>query len=113
LLRKAEKKAGHEELVKLLPSEVSNGVGMGVVTTVTEGAVDVDTPGVELGALVSVLITGLLDGSVSADEVIVLCDEDVDDDEGGVEVEAMVVGTTLSPTCLLSRCMSCCLGGRP
>ena len=60
LPRKVEKNEGHEELVKLLPTDVSKGVGRGVVMTVTEGAVDVETPGVDPRVPVAVLIT---DGS--------------------------------------------------
>jgi hypothetical protein len=111
LLRNVEKKSGQEELVKLLPIEVSKGVGIGVVITVTDGAVEVDTPAVGEPADVSVLISTAV--SVDAEEVIVESEDDDEDVLTGdeVDVEEIVVGTTLSPTCRRSRYVFGLAGG--
>lgn len=92
--------------MKLLPTEVSKGVGIGVVITVTEAAVDVETPGMRLGALVAVLISeavsieAVFSGVGEGEEVMMGVEESEDVED---EVAGNVVGTTLSPTCLLSK----------
>lgn len=58
LARNVEKKDGQEDCVKLLPREVSNGEGSGVVTTVMEGDIEVDTTVGERLVSVSVAIAG-------------------------------------------------------
>jgi len=112
LLRKLEKKVGQDEVVKLVPIEVSNGEGRGVVTTVTEGLIEVETAVPEIAVEVSVAMAN----EVAAAEEVVEEEEDVVEaaPESDVEVAssmlvATLVGTTLS--CLRWMCMSRIKGG--
>jgi hypothetical protein len=107
LPRNVEKNCGHDGPVKLLPIEVSKGVGSAVVITLTEGAVEVETAEADSAVLVSVVVVAGAEVVVSSEaSVVVVGSEEV------VEVvvdSAIVVGTTLSlspslsPTCLFAR----------
>ena len=91
LERKFVKKAGQEAEVKLLPIEVSNGDGSGVVMTVIEGEESED---VEVGVSVSAL-----EDSDVEDE-----DSAVEDVEGSEEVD---VGSAASDEELVLSKRSC------
>jgi hypothetical protein len=92
LLRKVEKNDGQEDCVKLLPREVSKGEGSGVVTTVMEGDIEVDTTVGERFVSVSVAIAGAEVVSTPAD----VDGADVMDDVDDVSDSETVMGTTSS-----------------
>ena len=104
LARKVEKNDGQDDWVKLLPREVSNGEGSGVVTTVMEGDIEVDTTVGERFVFVSVAIAGAEVVSAAADDGA----EVMDDDDASSET---VVGTTLSSSCRLGMYTSRLEGG--
>jgi hypothetical protein len=86
LLRKVLKKSGQLWAVKLLPREVSNGTGIGVVMTVADGEV-------------AVLVVELADSDATdVPEIEVVDDESVDDDS---ETDVVEVGSTSSELVVL------------
>ena len=95
MLRKFEKKVGQDEAVKLLPIEVSKGEGRGVVTTVTEGLIEVDTAVGESVVEESVAMASVVAAAEEEDVVDAAPDSDVE------VASDMLVGTTL----FCRRCM--------
>ena len=88
LERKLVKKDGQEAAVKLLPTDVSNGEGRGVVMTVTDGEKSGD---VEVGVLVLVMEDSNVDGEDGPEDV----------DVGSADSDTELVDSKRS--CLRSR----------
>lgn len=97
LLRKSEKNWGHEDLVKLLPRDVSNAEGRDVVTTVTEGKV---VPDVVVGVTDESCLVDRLPVDVDFAEFDVSVVEAADSAVELAADSAVVVDSTSSPTCL-------------
>ena len=98
LERKVVKKAGQDVEVKLLPREVSNGEGRGVVTTV-----------VEVATAKLVVVVALEDAEADEDIILEVDSETAEEVAVEVEVGAELVGIEVScPTCRLSSSTSGC-----